>query len=417
MISTVAYSCTAFMAAKGDKVLIGRNADSKNSNARMLVLPPSELRKYGVIFLGQQGDGNSGWGAFIKVQCMNDQGLWYGSTALYGGGLPDRNDVKNYYNKPIMSYDLITYIMENCSTVDEAIEYFTTYYYPVWNGHHLFVDEEGNSVIIEFGEKDVVFLRKNGDYQVMTNFPNTDSTNTRWYNCYRYNTAESMLENSDEISIDFFRSICDATHQEASYPTSLSIVYDLKNRNFYLYYFHNYEEFLKFNVYEVLQMGEHYYKLPELFNQIKLRFPISGEEVNQSSVTFLWNGNAENYNLFYSTDPNFTDVEPITISASYFPVETSMTLFMFYFGALIFGAIFIRKKKAMSLIIVLTIVSYFLSCEKSDIVESPITPSTIEHRHAIENLQPNTLYYWKVEAIGSENINSESIVQTFKTID
>ena len=416
IISTVAYSCTAFMAAKGDKVLIGRNADSKNLKARMLVLPSSELRKYGVIFLGQQGDGNNGRGAFIKVQCMNDQGLWYGSTALYGGPLPDRNDIKNYYNKPIMPYDLITYIMENCTTVDEAIEFFATYYYPVWNGHHLFVDEEGNSVIIEFGEKDVVFMRKKGDYQVMTNFPNAYSTNARWYNCYRYKVAESMLENSNEISIDLFRSVCDATHQEGSYPTSLSIVYDLKSRDFYLYYFHNYEEFLKFNVDEMLQKGENYYKLPELFNQINLRFPINGEKVNQSSLTFLWNGNAESYNLYYSTDMNFMNVEPVIISAFYFPVETSMSFFTFCFGSLIFGVILIRKKKTMPLIIGLTIVSFFLSCE-IDIVKSPFTPSTIEHHQTVENLQSNDLYYWKVEAIGSEGINSESIVQTFKTKD
>ena len=413
MLSTTAYSCTAFMASKGDKVLIGRNADSKNLKARMLVLPSSELRKYGVIFLGQQGSGG-GLGTFIKVQCMNDQGLWYGSTALYGGPLPDRNGIKNYYNKPIMSYDLITYIMENCSTVDEAIEYFTTYYYPVWNGHHLFVDEEGNSVIIEFGEKDVVFMRKNGDYQVMTNFPNADSTLVRWYSDYRYKVAKYMLKNSNEISIDLFRSICDETHQEGSYTTSLSIVYDLKNRDFYLYYLHNYEEFLKFNVDEMLQMGEHYYKLPELFNQIQLRFPINGEEVNQSSVTFSWTGSDENYNLYYSTDPSFADIESIIISASYFPVEISMSFFTFCFGSLIFSATLLKKKKSIVFITGLTIVSFFMSCEMN-IIESPFIPSTIEHNQTAENLQPNTLYYWKVVAIGLESIKSESIVQTFKT--
>ena len=50
-------------------------------------------------------------------------------------------------------------------------------------------------------------------------------------------------------------------------------------------------------------------------------------------------------------------------------------------------------------------------------VSSPFEPSTIEHHQNVENLQPGTLYYWKIVAIGTEGINSESIVQKFKTND
>jgi hypothetical protein len=52
-----------------------------------------------------------------------------------------------------------------------------------------------------------------------------------------------------------------------------------------------------------------------------------------------------------------------------------------------------------------------------DIVSAPFTPSTIEHHQTVENLQPGTLYYWKVVAIGSKGINSESIVYKFRTTD
>jgi penicillin V acylase-like amidase (Ntn superfamily) len=250
-------ACTAFMAAKGNKVLTGRNADWSNLNARMLVLPASP-GKYGTIYLGAEG--GQGIGSFINTTGMNEQGLWYGSTSLYdGSAFPVRNDIRNYYNKPILNYNLIYYVMEVCSTVDEVIGYFTTYYYPVWNGHHLFVDRNGNSVIIEFGEKDVVFIRGKSNHQVMTNFPNADTLNARWYNCDRYKAADRMLASSQEISIDLFRSICDAVHQERISPTSLSTVYDVTNRNLYVYYFHNYEEVLVFNVNEELTKGENYY--------------------------------------------------------------------------------------------------------------------------------------------------------------
>ena len=411
LTSVQANECTAFMAVKKNTVLTGRNADSRNLNARMLVLPGSQ-GKYGRIFLGA-GEGQN-IGGFINTTGMNDRGLWYGSTSLYdGSAFPVRNDIKNYYNKPTLNYDLIHYVMEVCSTVDEVIEYFTTYYYPVWNGHHLFVDRNGNSVIIEFGERDVVFIRKKSGHQVMTNFPNADTLSSRWYNCYRYNTADRMLASSQEISTDLFRSICDAVHQEGEFPTSLSTVYDVTSGNLYVYYFHNYEEVLVFNLYMELARGENYYKIPDYYNQMKLRYPIKGETVNSSSVTFSWYGNAENYNLYYSTDPNFTNTEPRRISADHHSVESSSFIPTFFLSAFILGSIYNKRRKIIVLIIGLCFLCINMSCQ-IDVVDSPFTTSTIEHHQMVDNLQSGTLYYWKVEAIGSEGINSETTVQTFR---
>jgi hypothetical protein len=399
------------MAAKEDKILTGRNADWNNIDVRMLVIPPSEA-KYGRIYLGAEGSGG-----FINTTGMNDQGLWYGSTSLYdGAALPTRNDIKNYYNKPTWPYELIEKVMEECTTVDEAIIIFSTYFEPYWTGHYLIVDKDGNSVIIEFGEKDVVFIPKKNIYQVMTNFPNADTLNARWYNCYRYKTAESMLANSDEISTDLFRTICDAVHQEGSSPTSLSTVYDLNNGNLFVYYFHNYEEVLVFNLNEELTKGENYYKIPEYFNQIKLGYPINGEHVNPSSVSFSWNGNAEYYNLYYSTDPNYIGAEPIMNKITDSPLEKSISFSYLFWGPLVFATIWVRRKTILLLIIGCIIVFFYVSCE-TDTISSPFASSFIEHNKTIENLQPATLYYWKVVAIGKEGINSESILQKFKTMD
>jgi len=415
ILNTAVYASSAFMAKRGDAVLTGRNGDSKNPNAIMHVLP-SHAGKHGRIYLGAEDQGG-----FYYTTGMNDQGLWYGSTSLYDGvALPERHDIHNYYNKPTWSTELTVKIMEECATVDEAIEIYSTYFSPYWNGHTLFVDKQGNSVIVEFGEKDVVFIRKKNNYQVMTNFPNSDTLNARWYNCYRYNTAMNLLSGGDKISPAFFRSICDAVHQEGSSPTSLSTVYDVINGQLYIYYFYNYEELLKFNIDEELRKGERYYKIPGYFNQIHLTHPIEGEVVNPSSVTFIWNGNAKNYCLYCSTDPNFTNVEPIEISSSHSAMENSLILSKCLFGVFVFGVIGLRRKKALSFIIGLTIVTLFLSCGLEIVepsVKPPFAPSTVEHRQTIENLQTNTLHYWKLVAMGTEGVNSESIVHIFKTKD
>ena len=413
LASITAEASTAFMAAKGKKGLTGRNGDSGNLNIRMRVLPASE-GKYGRIYLGAEG--GQGIRTFYNTTGMNDQGLWYGATSLYDGeALPVRNDIKNYYDKPTLDVDLVQRVMEVCSTVDEVIEYFTRYYYPVWNGHDLFVDRNGNSVIIEFGEKDVVFVRRSGDHQVMTNFPNADTLNARWYNCYRYKTADRMLNETQDISTDFFRSVCDAVHLGGKNPTSLSTVYDVTTRDLYVYYFHNYEEVLVFNVYNELAKGEKYYILPDYFRQTKANYPIRGESVSPSSVTFSWNGNAEGYDLYYSADPNFTGANPVRTSACVTPVRSSVGFLVVCVGALMLVVGLGRGKRILVLLSGAVVIIAFASCTIETVVEPPFAPSSIEHHHTIENLQPNMQYYWIVVAQEPGDVRSQSSVQTFRT--
>lgn len=396
-------ACTVFSAAQGDVILAAANKDWDNINTRILFLPASD-GKYGRVYFGyqvSQGFQNSGG--------MNDQGLWYD-----GASLPERTDIKNHYNKPTVKGELCEKALEECASVDEVIQMYTKYYSPHWQGHSMWADKYGNSVIIEYGEKDVVFIRKHSDYQVMTNFYILDSTNIRWYNCHRFHTAEYMLENSGDISIDLFQSTLDAVHAEGLMPTVYSNIYDLKNGEIYVFNFHNYNEFVKLNLEEQFKKGEQYLKLPELFNEVKLRSPISGEIVNSSSVTFEWDGDADNYLLYYSTNPNFTDCEPIVIEANQLIKYADMRLFSILLIILLIGSLGLSKRKTTAVILCLATVCLFVSCDIPTI-SSPYSPSEIKHSQTVENLQPNTLYYWKVVTIIENSINSESTVQTFFT--
>jgi hypothetical protein len=413
LASITVEASTAFMAAKGKKVLTGRNGDWGNLNIRMRVLPASE-GKYGRIYLGAES--GQGIGGFNNTTGMNDQGLWYGATSLYDGeALPVRNDIKNYYNKPTLDVDLVQRVMEVCSTVDEVIEYFTRYYYPVWNGHDLFVDRNGNSVIIEFGEKDVVFIRRSGDHQVMTNFPNSDTLNARWYSCYRYKMADRMLAETQNISTDYFRSVCDAVHLRGKNPTSLSTVYDVTTGDLYVYYFHNYEEVLVFNVYEELAKGEKYYVLPDYFRQTKANYPTRGESVSPSAVTFSWKGNALGYDLYYSTDPDFFGAVRARTCTSVGPVQSSAGFSILCIGVLVLGVGSQRGKRVFVFLMGVVMISAFAACTLEAVVESPFAPSLIEHHLTVKNLQPNTQYYWKVVAQEPRDVKSQSSVQTFRT--
>jgi len=76
-----------------------------------------------------------------------------------------------------------------------------------------------------------------------------------------------MLENMNDLSIDYFRDICNATHSDGVYSyTIYSNVYDLVNGIVYLYYLHDYLTVKVFNLSEEMSLGFHSFYLTDLFD-------------------------------------------------------------------------------------------------------------------------------------------------------
>ena len=396
-------ACSVFSASNGEKVFGATNKDWNNTNTRILFIPSSD-GKYGRVYIGYQIPEG-----FQNVGGMNDQGLWYD-----GASLPERSDVRNYFNKPTVKGELCEKALEECANVEEVIEMYENYYSPHWQGHSMWADKYGNSVVIEFGEKDVVFVLKQGDFQVMTNFYLSDPTNPRWINCYRYNAITHLLTDNNELSVELFTSALDAAHKEGITPTVFSNIYDLKNGEIYFYSFHNYNEYVKLNLAEELMKGDQYLKMPELFHGIKLRLPKTEQLVDFSQIRLEWYGDAETYEVFCSDNPEFTNCEPVEVLSSQITSMESSYIYSMFFGVLFISGIFIRNKKSIVVLLSLLMISGSISC-CSKIFISPPSPSKVVTSLIVKDLKPDTQYYWKVIAIGDNGINSESPAQTFST--
>ena len=134
----------------------------------------------------------------------------------------------------------------------------------------LIVDRTGDSAIIE-GDH---IIRKKNPYQVVTNFYQSrvayKGIPCEWYKggCLRYQIAENMLRKNRNVSVDYFRDILKATHQNTlGVQTLYSNIYDLKNGIIHLYYLHNYDHGVIINLKDELKKGHHYYDLPFLFGK------------------------------------------------------------------------------------------------------------------------------------------------------
>ena len=249
------FPCTIFNALKKGRVLAGNNEDLNATDSRIWFFPPAE-GKYGYVYVGSDSYGIQGG--------MNDQGLFFDYNALKFSKMnpsPEKLPIKGWRW-------LINKIMSECATVEDVISLLDKYNLGWWGSNQvMYADATGASAVIGAKKNgNLSIVRKKGDYQVSTNFSLANPEfGASTYPCSRYDIANEMLENMEELSVDYFEKILAATHQEATYPTVYSNICDLTKKEIYVYNFHNFEEVVKLNLEEELKKGKHDYDFSSLF--------------------------------------------------------------------------------------------------------------------------------------------------------
>lgn len=244
----VPQDCTVFYASDDQVALGGNNEDDRNPRTKIWFVPP-ENGKYGLALVGFE---DYAWQGGV-----NDHGLFFDGTAVRVVSVPQEP------GKPVLDgWSLLYKAMTECATVDCVVQLYDRYSRGPGtpNGQRLFGDALGNSVIIE----PLVNIRKEGQYQVVTNFfqsevPPESRTDAR------YRIATEMLQGADHYSVNLFRNILNATHQETDWQTVYSTIYDLKQNVIYLYYFHDFDHVVTFSLKDELAKGIHSYDIPSLF--------------------------------------------------------------------------------------------------------------------------------------------------------
>jgi len=275
-LNSIVLGCTGFTASFDDIVLVGNNEDWRYPDSYIRIYPPSGS-SYGRIIFDVNFPLQSSQNYYSSFGGMNDQGLFF-DIYSHPTLVPINSSDKPDFN----TGEIARYIMRVCATVDEVIDEFNKYNLEFMDDiQYFFVDKIGNSVIIEGDE----IIYKEGNIQVVTNFLQSNPSHG-WHPCWRYDTAVSMLENMTDFSVDYFRDICNATHQEHYlYPTQYSNIYNLNNGILYIYHFYNYDKVVEINMYEEFENGIQSIYLPALFEPMdnqppniptNLEGPISG---------------------------------------------------------------------------------------------------------------------------------------------
>lgn len=259
LINPLVYACTAFMKSNGEKVLVGNNEDYKVPYTRVWFVPADNGR-YGRVYFGYDNWSPQGG--------MNDQGLFFDFFAV------KKHEVIQSKEKPKFPGPMIDTMMAEYATVNDVLKMFNKYNLEWMSKVQMFVvDRTGDSAIIE-GD---AIIRNFDAFQVVTNFRHSkiaeEKKPCRWpaWSCSRYKKAEKLLLNSDVPTVAQFKNILKETHRNNFIARTLySNIYNLSDGFVYVYYLHNFDKEIVFNLKEELRKGHHYYDLPSLFgNELK----------------------------------------------------------------------------------------------------------------------------------------------------
>jgi hypothetical protein len=244
--------CTVVYAADASGAFAGNNEDEVNPLTRIWFVP-GEGDAYGSAFVGYDD--------FVIQGGVNEAGLFFDGLGVREVDVPARPGKPAYTGQ-----QFFVEMLSTCDSVACLLDRYEELSFPgVWNGQVLFGDRHGDSVIIE----PLAVIPKVGSFQVATNFFQSEIAPAD-RNDRRFLRATSMLDEADGYSVELVRDVLDVTHQEGSVNTVYSTVYDLGAGIIHLYYFHDFETEVTFDLAEELGQGVHGFALADLFaeNQV-----------------------------------------------------------------------------------------------------------------------------------------------------
>jgi len=238
------------MAAGNGLVLVGNNEDRNHPQTIVTFLPATKAYYGRVVF---------GYDDMLVQGGMNDRGLFIdGNSLAPTGWKPDPG-------KPTFRGSVLMVLLGTCATCEDVKAFFEKSNVPALERARLPVaDRSGASMVVEYGQGRVQFVRSKTWYQIATNFVMSNVSDGR-YPCWRYRTADEILSKAKELNLDLIRDVLEKTHQEGGSLTVYSNIYDLKNGMIYLYKLRDFKEVVVFNLAEDLKKGERRLNLPALF--------------------------------------------------------------------------------------------------------------------------------------------------------
>jgi hypothetical protein len=236
-----ACACTICVVRAGDRVYFGNNEDWSDPDTKLWFLAP-EPGHHGRVYLGFK----NGW----AQGGMNDQGLCFDWIAT--GPTPWKADPA----KPTYGGNLSEKILEECSTLEEALAVYDRYNEPGFaRALTVIADRTGASAVVGFEDGRLKVTRGDGRL-LATGFAG--------------DAARQKLSALEAPTADAVAAALGECLQDGQTPTRYTNVFDPASGGILIHQFRDHRPVARLSLRDELRKGSHYYDLPKIAAQLKL---------------------------------------------------------------------------------------------------------------------------------------------------
>lgn len=239
--------------------MVGNNEDSWRHTAQISFVPATNGR-YGVAYVGYSDKTAADGG-------VNEYGL-----AFDGFTMPHKPHLKEADpGKKDFTFQQIHLVLEKCKNVQEAYSFLLQYNLQLLNGSPLFnggmvlfIDANGEYLTLE---ADTMMLGNN-DKLVLANFSPSATKDLNTIKIERYCKGVQFLSNKLDTSLAFCTALSDTMsvcRNKVGDGTLYTSIYNLNEGLIYLYFFHDFQHVVTFNIKEELAKGKHAFPISQLF--------------------------------------------------------------------------------------------------------------------------------------------------------
>jgi hypothetical protein len=270
------FACSGYKITKNGKTFFGSNEDAWRLTPHLWFETAKTPGTYGAAFTGSRWDGKYG---YAPQTGMNEMGLAFERLASYHP-IQKTNGNKKPITKPT---NFLKEVLKRCKTVEEVKTFYSQFDHSYFKEDvFIYVDSTGNYLIVEPYKLTI----GNEPTYVISNFCPSITEKESAFRLDRYRNGVAFLEKEYEASFAYCCELSKAMH--VSRPkigdgTLLTSNWNLNDLTFKLYFFHDFEHSVSYDLKTELAKGDHIIALQDLFPPNKAFKQLAAYQIPQNN--------------------------------------------------------------------------------------------------------------------------------------
>jgi hypothetical protein len=253
-------ACSMYKITVAGKTVVGCNHDTWLTTPKIWFEKAKRHNGYGTVFTGSRQVSPN---RTTPQSGMNTAGLVFSRLASY---YPKQNNRYKARRKITNEADYLSAILHRCATVKEVKKYIQQYDHSFFlNDVFIYIDSLGAYLIVE----PYKLIEGNNPNYVLSNFCPSITNNEQARKLDRYrNGADFLKSHQASSSIDFSTALSDTMavcRSRNGDGTLITSIFDTKEKSVGIYFYHNFDSLVQFNLTNELSKGDHSLNIAEIF--------------------------------------------------------------------------------------------------------------------------------------------------------